>query len=274
MFVLLRSIKPQRYWLIVSLALSTPLHAEAPVPSTADAPAPSPNDALVALAREALLKNLPPEYVKRSNWGHQKQTVVGYEWVFRDGGWRLDERTKPLNDGLWRMYRVKLENPEHNLNVRITPLPTENGHTAMEVFLTARLHAEAWQEQWRIGIKGLNFYIEAEATVQARMEVEIAIQPAADASFGTVEVRPHVNAVGLQLIDLRVQRIDKIGGEIAHELGRALKDVVADELHKREPEIATKINKEIDKHRDKLKFSPSQIVELNWNKVQSLLGVH
>jgi hypothetical protein len=248
------------------------LRAESSVPPPAAA-APSPNDALAALARESILKSLPPEYEKRENWGHQKPSVVGFEWNFRDGEWHLDKRTKPLNDGLWRMYRLRLVDPEKNLSLRFTPPePAENNRTAMTIFLTARMHAEAWQEQWRIGIKGLNFYLEAETTIEVRLDVEVGIKPAAGGGFGSIEVDPHVNNVGLRLVDLKVERIDKIGGDIAKELGKALKDVVADELHKREPEIAGKINKEIDKHRDKLRFSPSQIANLGWDKIQTLLG--
>ncbi len=261
---------------MATLSMATRLLlAESPAaaPDT-DAAATSPNEALAALAREALLNALPAQYEKRQNWGHQKQTVIGYQWVLRDGDWHLEKRTKPLNDGLWRMYRVRLVNPQRSLHLHITPKPSENGRTALEVLLTARLHTEAWQEQWRSGIKGLNFYLEAETTVQVRLNVDVAIQAASDGSFGTIEVRPHVNSVGLRLLDLKVERIDKIGGDVARELGRALQDVVADELHQREPELAAKMNAEIEKHRDKLRFSPSQIVDLGWDKVQSLLGTH
>ncbi len=261
---------------MATFAIAASLRAQSPdVSPKPDAAAPSPNEALAMLARETLMKSLPPQYEKRDNWGHQKQTVVGYDWVFRDGDWHLDKRTKPLNDGLWRMYRVRLVNPDRNLSLRVTPpQPAENGATTLHVFLTARLHAEAWQEQWRMGIKGFNFYLEAETTVEVRLDVNLAIQAAPDASFGTIEVHPHVNDVGLRLVDLKVQRIDKIGGDVARELGRALKDVVADELHKREPELAKKINSEIEKHRNQLRFTASQIVDLGWDKIQGLLASH
>ncbi len=233
----------------------------------------SPNNALAALANDALLKSLPPQYEKRDNWGHQTQTTAGYEWHFRDGSWHLDNRTKMANDGRWRMYRLNLVDPERNLSLQISPLRAADGaKTALDIVLTARLHADAWQEQWTVGIKGFNYHIEADATVQVRLAAEVGMQPSPEGSFGTIEIVPHVNTVALRLIDLNVERIDKIGGDLAKELGRALKDVVADELKKREPEVAAKINTEIAKHRDKLCFSPAQIADLGWDKIQALFG--
>ncbi|HEY2762075.1 MAG TPA: hypothetical protein VGI75_15060 [Pirellulales bacterium] len=61
-------------------------------------------------------------------------------------------------------------------------------------------------------------------------------------------------------------------GDAAKELGHALEDILAGEMHKQEPKAMEKINAEIAKHRDKLQFSPAEIAELGWDKVQALLG--
>jgi hypothetical protein len=74
------------------------------------------------------------------------------------------------------------------------------------------------------------------------------------------------------LADLTLTKVDLLKGDAARELGRALKDIVAAEVRKREPEIATKINAQIQKHHDKLQFSPSQIAQIGWGKIQALLG--
>jgi hypothetical protein len=78
--------------------------------------------------------------------------------------------------------------------------------------------------------------------------------------------------VNLELVDLTLTKVDLLHGDAARELGRMLKDVVAGEIKKKEPEVATKINAQIEKNRDKLKFSPSQIAQVGWEKIQSLLG--
>jgi hypothetical protein len=196
-----------------------------------------------------------------------------HERVQRDGGWHLDKQTKPVNDGLWRMYSVRFNDPERNLQLRLTPAhPAENGRTAFQAYLTARMAVDARQEQWLRGVKGLNFQVQGEATVEVRLDIEVGIQLAAEGSFGTIELQPEVKNVGLRLVDFSLKRLDLIHGDLARELGNAFEDILAGELHKREGEVTRKINAEIEKHREKLRFSPAQIAEIGWDKIQVLLG--
>ena len=243
-------------------------------PAAAGSSATSPNQSLAALAKEIIIKSLKPEYEKRENWGHQSTIVDGLRWVQHDGGWHLEKQTKPVNDGLWRMYSVRFTDPQHNLQVRLTPAHAAEGNrTAFQAFLTARLAVDARQEQWIKGVKGFNFQVQGDATVEVRLDLEISVHPAAEGGFGTIEVQPVVTGVGLRLVDLSLKRLDIIHGDLAHELGNAFEDILAGELHKREAETKQKINAEIEKHRDKLRFSPSQIAEIGWDKIQAILAV-
>jgi hypothetical protein len=233
----------------------------------------SPNQALAEMAKDAVLKSLKPEYDKQENWGHQKEIVDGYHWAQRADGWHWEKQTKKVNEGTWRSYRVRLDNPEQNLQLRFTaPQSAPNGGTAFQAFLTARMWAEGVQEQWVLGIKGLNFHVEGYATVRARLDIVVNVQPVSGASFGTIEVLPQVTGVELELVDLTLTKVDMLHGDAAKELGRMLKDIVAAEVRKQEPQVATKINAQIQKNRAKLQFSPSQIAQIGWGKIQALLG--
>ncbi len=188
-------------------------------------------------------------------------------------GWHWEKQTKKVNEGTWRRYRVRLDNPERNLQLHFTPpQPAANGGTAFQAVLTARLWAEGVQEQWLLGVKGLNFHIEGYATVRARLDVVVNIEPVSGASFGTIEVLPQVTGVQLDLLDLTLTKVDLLHGDAARELGRMLKDVVAGEIRKQEPKAAAKINAQIQKNRAKLQFSPSQMVQIGWDKIQGLLS--
>ncbi|HZZ28520.1 MAG TPA: hypothetical protein VFE46_11005 [Pirellulales bacterium] len=260
----------------VGLALRGESSLPLPPPPPTAAPAAqqnTPNQVLADLAKVAILKSIHPEYEKQENWGHQKEVFDGYQWQQRADGWHLEKQTKKVNDGQWRMYRVRLNDPEHNLQLSFTPpQTTSTGGTAFQATLSARLWAEAIQEEWLRGIKGLNFHVEGYATIEARLDIVIDIHPVAGASFGTIEVLPQVTGVNLKLTDLTLTKIDMLHGDAAKELGHAFKNIVADEVHKREPEITAKINAEIQKHRDKLQFSPAQIAQIGWGKIQTLLG--
>ncbi len=254
----------------ISLKADTSIAAPAAVNSPAAA---SPNQELARLAKDIIIKSLKPQYEKRENWGHQSSVVDRYHWVQRDGGWHLDKQTRLANDGLWRMYTVRLDDPQRNLQVRLTPAhAAADGKTAFQAFLTAKLGVDARQEQWIKGVKGLNFQVQGDAVVEVRLDLEIAIGPASEGSFGTLELRPVVTGVGLRLVDFSLRRLDFIQGDLAHELGNAFEDILAGELHKREAETTKKINAEIEKHRDKLRFSPAEIAQIGWDKIQALLG--
>jgi hypothetical protein len=246
---------------------------EAAAPAISTGQNVSPNQALAELAKEAVLKSLKPEYDKQENWGHQKEIVDGYHWQQRADGWHFVKQTKKVNDGTWRQYRVRLDNPERNLKLRFTPpQPGPNSGTAFQAFLTAKLWANGVQEQWVLGVKGLNFHVEGYATIRARLDIVVNVQPVEGASFGTIEVLPQVTGVNLELVDLTLTKVDMLHGDAARELGRMLKDIVAGEVRKREPEVAAKINAQIQKNRGKLQFSPSQIAQIGWEKIQNLLG--
>jgi hypothetical protein len=257
----------------VAATNSSPSPPSTTPPATAQVASAAPNQALAEMAKEVLLKSLPPEYEKKENWGHQKDLVTGYEWRQHDGHWQADKVTKKVNDGRWRTYRVKLDNAARNLQIRFTtPHQADDGRTAFQVFLTAKLGIEADQEQWTLGIKGLNFQVAGEATIAARLDLTVAIHPVSGAGFGTIEVQPEVTAIELQLVDLTLKRLDMIHGDLARELGHAFEDILAGELHKKEGEITKKINLEIAKHQDKLRFSAGQIAQIGWEKIQGLLS--
>jgi hypothetical protein len=254
-----------------------PKPSEPPAAATGTTPsstaAQSPNQALAEMAREAVLKSIKPEYEKLDNWGHQKEIVDGYHWEQRPDGWHWVKQTKKVNEGTWRRYLVRIDHPEQNLKLRFTPpQPAANGATSFQAFLTTRLWVDAAQEQWVLGVKGLNFHVEGYATIRARLDILVSIQPVAGASFGTIEVLPKVTDVNLELVDLTLTKVDLLHGDAARELGRMLKDIVASEIKKKEPDVAKKINAQIEKNRDKLRFSPSQMAQVGWEKIQSLLG--
>lgn len=265
---------------VVSFSLRADTNVGSPLPALTATSVPStgpqnnsPNQALADMAKDVLLKSIKPEYEKQENWGHQKEMVDGYRWVQHPDGWHLEKQTRKVNDGLWREYKVRFDNPQKNLQLQFTqPRPVDGGRTAFQAILVAKLGIEARQEQWLLGVKGFNFQLEGEAKVEAKLDIVIGIQPAPSGGFGSIEVQPEVTHVGLRLVDLALKRVDLIHGDAARELGHALEDILAGELRKQEPKVTSKINAEIQKHRDKLQFSPSQIAEIGWEKVQSLVG--
>ena len=108
--------------------------------------------------------------------------------------------------------------------------------------------------------------------MQVRLGCEVGFKLVPGKYLSDIVIEPKVTAVDLHLVDLDVQRISKIEGWAAHEIGAAIKGTIKDELENRGPKIAAKLNKSIAKRQDKLRFSPQQFLTSAWGKMQSTLG--
>jgi hypothetical protein len=84
-------------------------------------------------------------------------------------------------------------------------------------------------------------------------------------------IDPHVAAIGLDLVDLDMHRISRLGGKAAHEIGDSFTPMVARQLKRREAKLADKANASIAKQRDKLRLPTGQFLTSGWAKLQSLL---
>jgi hypothetical protein len=74
-------------------------------------------------------------------------------------------------------------------------------------------------------------------------------------------LEPTVVDATLELIDFDLHRISKLGGPLAHELGRGLRDVLQNEFNDRRARLVTRMNGQIEKHRDKLRISPRDLLQ-------------
>ena len=140
----------------------------------------------------------------------------------------------------------------------------------MQIYLTAILHGETRYERWRQGIKMLNFVAEADATAQVRLDCEVGLKFVPGKFLRDLVLEPKVTGAGLELLYLDVQRISKIGGDAAHEIGDSLKPTIAKELHHREAKVVEDLNRSIEKRRDRLRFSADELLTSKWSKISTV----
>ena len=187
---------------------------------------------------------------------------------------RLEKRTKPVNDGLWQRYVVTLVEPERQLHVSLDKLRlTDQGRIAFALRLSAKLRGEAHIEQWERGIKLLGTSAQGDAIVAATIDCDVGIRFEPGKLASDVLLDPHVAAISLELIDLDVHRISKLGGKAAHELGDTFTPMVARQLKRREAKLVDKANASIAKHSDRLRLPVNEFITSGWARLQSLLPV-
>ena len=229
-------------------------------------------DSFQELIRQVVLEELKPEYTSQHDWGHQaqvKKLAVRGKWFAP----RLEKKTKTENDGLWQRFTVTLVEPDKNFHTRIERITAAaDGRMAVELLVEARLTGEGQFERWSRGVKLFHVSAEADSTVAARVECEVGIRREPGTIVDGVILDPQVKAIHLQLVDLDLRRVGKLGHDVSHELGDALKPTIAHELELREPKIVAKANASIDKRRDRLHFSPEQFIASGWSKLQTAIA--
>ncbi len=112
----------------------------------------------------------------------------------------------------------------------------------------------------------------SEATVTCHaIDCDVGIRLDPGKLTSDVLLDPHVAAIRLELIDLDVHRISKLGGKAAHELGDSFTPMLARQLKHREAKLTAKANASIAKHRDRLRLPVNAFITSGWAKLQSLL---
>ena len=87
-----------------------------------------------------------------------------------------------------------------------------------------------------------------------------------------VVLDPQVTAIDLELVDLDLKRIGKLGRDVSRELGDALRPTIAKELVRREPHIVERANVSIHQHPEKLRFSLDRFLASGWSKFETAVA--
>jgi hypothetical protein len=225
------------------------------------------------IAARLIAEAIPREYERSKDWGRTKRITTGLRSSGNFFDFNIHRRKSRVNHGVWKKYRVTLVEPEKNLVVRIENLrTTAPGQFAFTLFVTARVHGWARAKVYDRGIHLIAVEAEGHSTVRLRLDTEITLESVRTKSFlPGLAIRPVVTDAHLHLGDFRLTRISDLRGTLAHELGDALRHVVEDELSG--PKLVAKLNRSIEKRRDRLEFTPDMLLG-NTASTQPTEGVH
>lgn len=205
-----------------------------------------------------LLEAIPQDYEDLRHWGKKTEVFDG----FRVRGLRVSKRTKKVNHGLWRRYRVRLLHPDKTFALEVRDLqPVGGGQFAFRVVVTARVRSHVKFTQWTLGVKGLS--TSAEADVRIRMWADCTLRIRTERPEGQwlpdLVFEPDVHRIRLKVLDVDVRRLGPIGGTVAEEIGNGSRAVVEDLLRQREKKLVRKAQKAIDRKRDRLRVSITKL---------------
>jgi hypothetical protein len=213
------------------------------------------------------LEKAPRKFDGDKDWGDQKKRWSGVR-VRRDG-WKLktNRRWKEVNHGRWIKYEVNLpasaatggaEVTVHAVRQTVDPTTGEK-RWQIESSMVAPMTFTARIQRWNLGVKLFSMTISGD--IRARLVSTASVGFVADYSEvpPALVVDPRIEKAEVILEHFEVDRISKIGGDVAEEWGELMEDVIRDRfLSKQNDKLVAKLNKSIDKERDDLRLSMAE----------------
>jgi hypothetical protein len=229
----------------------------------ADAAANAFDDLVLQLVRDAV----PRQYEDRKQWGKTIEVVSGLD-IRRDGHrLRTNRRKKEVRHGRWKMYRVELEDPHRDLDIQLlNPRESDSG-LLFDIEATARLQTFARYSNWRYGVQVFSVSGDAEARVHLKATCEVALKLDPKHLPPDVLVVPRVREAEIHLIELDLQRLSHLRGDLAQEIGRGLRRIVNEALTKRQEELTRRMNQQLAKKQDNLRLSLYDLATSRWQSV-------
>jgi hypothetical protein len=249
-------------WLLVGwLSFGAPIRSYASEPTAFQTLPEEEARASIQWAVYLIQQNLPPRYEKKKNWGNTKRVYAGVD-IDNDGlKLKTHRRYKEVRHGKWLKYTIDLKDPTDLKNLHIEVVRAEmqpTGRLQLEFVIHSHLDIDARQERWNFGVQLYSLSTRAHAHVRMNLVADIGFNFDYTKVPPDVLFDPVVKSADIQLIDLEVDKISKLGSDIAEEFGdmveRALRD---DYLPQQREKLTAKLNGQIDRRRDKLRISAS-----------------
>jgi hypothetical protein len=218
--------------------------------------APAIDEAQVALANTIaqLVKHaIPQEYEKRKDWGRTKNITVG----LRNDGIKIHRRKQPVKHGTWKHYKIRLA-PDQ-LAVSVENLRTgPSGRVQFTLILGAKIDAWARAKIYRYGIHLVALEAVGDATVNLAIDCEVGVQLRTQEGLPGIAIDPLVLDTKLAFTEFQLHRISNAKGPLVRELGEELQKIITKQLQG--PVLTAKLNRAIEKKRDRLERSTSQLL--------------
>lgn len=204
---------------------------------------------------------LPESYQRDKDWDKQKRIYAGFNIRADDGRLSTKRRWKEVNHGRWLRYDIRLGDvyDPRRLKVQVTDAHLgEDQRLHFEARVDTRVDVHLQQQHWNLGVRLYSLSVEADARLRMEIVGDIGFELDLTRIPPDVLADPHVSTIRLSLVDLNVDRISHVGGEVAESIGDLVKQVIRDEyLPSQQAKIAEKLNRQIDRRRDRLRLGAS-----------------
>ena len=203
---------------------------------------------------------IPAHYDKQKDWGRTKNITVG----IRNEGIKLKRLKKPVKHGVWKHYQVWQVDPDKHLSVRIENLRTLDARRG-RVYVGSLPRSSTCGPRAKIyqyGVHLIALEVEGQTGFDLALDCQVGAWLKRDNKKTSVAVEPLVGDARLALRDFRINRVSDAKGPLVRELGEEVRELVERELQG--PKLTAKLNRAIEKKRDRLEYTLPGIVNSSW----------
>ena len=212
-----------------------------------------------------VLKHLPHDFAEDKDWGRQAERFDGLKVRRKGLGIRTKRKKKMVNHGSWKKYNVSLLNPKDKFAVSIKnmrEIPDEK--LAFDLHCRSDLKIDARLKKWLKGVQLYSLSVDGKATVS--LVVTIELETVLDFSRFPPDLifRPVATAADLNVEEFRIDRISKVGGEVAQQATAWAREALDKKIAGEEVKLVKKINESLKKEAPKLRLSLHDAVSSKW----------
>ena len=213
------------------------------------------------------MERLPDHYVNEKEWGKTREVFDGVR--LRREGWKLEteRKWKRVKDGTWKRYELQLPTDKQAIALTVDRLElTEHNRCHLELRCESPLEAFGRVAIWERGVQIISVNADADARVRIRLTAEIGVRIDISRLPPDIVLDPQIVAARIELLDFRLNRVSQLHGPLAKHLGEGLREIVEDRLEETNRTLVAKLNRQIEKKRDRLRISLTATLSRHWSK--------
>ena len=155
--------------------------------------------------------------------------------------------------------------PDKNLHVDVRQdNSAPEGDFVYDANVAARIDAFARASEWRYGVQAISISTSAVADVELDMRCQMGMTVDPSVFPPDVILRPRVLDARVRTTSFRPRGISKASGPIGRKLAKSLEEYLTDKLANRTEKLVAKMNRHVDKHQDRFRFSASEALPFAW----------
>ena len=225
-------------------------------------------EALSHLVTQIARQHLPDEYEDDRHWGMTRPRWDGLHLEWDRFQLKTKRKHKEVNHGFWRRFHVELIHPNRKFEIQLSKIrqrPT--GELAFDLQVSSPLRVTGRVARWNHGVQVLSLSADAKAKVQLSVSARLSLNLDFSHTPPDVILEPIVDRAEINLLEFKVERVSKMGGEVAEQLGRASRQFLESRIEKEEERLVEKINRSIEKHEDDLTISMHDFLASQWGRL-------